>query len=226
MKKDITLLNRDEIIRYLGYKNQEPDEIMLEEIKICEDEFYKVMVPKLHYEVFDLKREGERLMLSDESFEFLGNDIKKHLTGCMKVAFSCATLSEGVDELIDRAQKVDMLMAFIYDAIANAVVEEVRAKAELSVANAYPDYFCNWQYGIGYGDLPLSLQPLFLNRINAKEKIGLTCNDRCLLVPLKSVTGFIGLSKNDHKNNGCNQRSCLTCKTKEQCIYRKNDMEH
>jgi len=135
MKKDITLLNRDEIIRYLGYKNQEPDEIMLEEIKICEDEFYKVMVPRFHYEVFDLKREGERLMLSDESFEFLGNDIKKHLTGCMKVAFSCATLSEGVDELIDRAQKVDMLMAFIYDAIANAVVEEVRAKAELSVAN-------------------------------------------------------------------------------------------
>lgn len=226
MKKDRLLLNRNEIIRYLGYKDQEPDEIMLEEIKICEDEFYKVMVPKFHYEVFDIKREGERLMLSDESFEFLGEDIKKHLNGCEKVAFSCATLSEGVDELIDQAQKVDMLMAFIYDAIANAVVEEVRAEAEISVASAYSDYFCNWQYGIGYGDLPLSLQPLFLNRINANEKIGLTCNDRCLLVPLKSVTGFIGLSKKEQRNSGCNQRSCLTCKTKEQCIYRKNDMEH
>ncbi|ABX41686.1 vitamin B12 dependent methionine synthase activation region [Lachnoclostridium phytofermentans] len=226
MKKDKSLLNRNEIIRYLGYRNQEPDEIMLEEIKICEDEFYKVMDPKFHYEVFDLKREGGRLMLSDESFEFIGENIKKHLSGCEKVAFSCATLSEGVDELIDQAQKEDMLMAFIYDAIANAVVEEVRAKAEFSVANDYPDYFCNWQYGIGYGDLPLSLQPLFLNRINAKETIGLTCNDRCLLVPLKSVTGFIGLSKKEQKNNGCNQRSCLTCNNQERCIYRKNDMEY
>ncbi len=221
MKKDKTLLNREEIIRYLGYQNQKPDEIMLEEIMICEEEFYKVMNPKFHYEVFDLKREDGRLMLFDESFEFLGDDIKKHLNGCDKVAFSCATISEGVDELIDQAQKADMLMAFIYDAIANAVIEEVRAKAELSISNAYPEYFCNWQYGIGYGDLPLSLQPLFLSRIDAKEKIGLSCNDRCLLVPLKSVTGFIGLSKKEQVGNGCKQRSCLTCNNREHCIYRK-----
>ena len=110
MKKDRTLLNREEIIRYLGYQNQEPDEIMLEEIKICEDEFYKVMKPNFHYEVFDLKREGERLILADDSFEFLGEDIKKHLEGCEKVAFSCATLSLGVDELIDQAQKEDIYL--------------------------------------------------------------------------------------------------------------------
>lgn len=221
MKKDRTLLNREEIIRYLGYQNQEPDEIMLEEIKICEDEFYKVMKPNFHYEVFDLKREGERLILADDSFEFLGEDIKKHLEGCEKVAFSCATLSLGVDELIDQAQKEDMLMAFIYDAIANAVIEEVRANAERSIANRFPDYFCNWQYGIGYGDLPLSLQPLFLKRIEAEEKIGLTCNDRCLLVPLKSVTGFIGLSKKEQVNKSCNQRHCQTCNHRENCIYQK-----
>lgn len=221
IEKSRNLLNRAEIIRYLGYQNQEPDEIMLEEIKICEEEFYQVFEPKFYYEVFDLKREGTSLALADGSFVFLGEDIKRHLAGCEKVAFSCATLSQGVDGLIDRAQKEDMLMAFLYDAIANATIEEVRAIAEETVKAEYKEYHINWQYGIGYGDCPLSLQPLFLERIHAKDQIGLTCNDRHLLVPLKSVTGFIGLSKEQSVTNGCRQKSCHSCNRKESCLFKK-----
>lgn len=222
MEKE-SILNRKETIRYLGYKNGMPDESMLDEIKVCEQEFLKVAEPNFYYQVFDLKWEGERLTTSDDEFELVGNAIRKHLLGCDKVAFSCATLSRGVDELIDQAQiNGEMLHALILDAIANAAVEEVRFEAEHTLAKEYAEYTINWQFGIGYGDLPLDLQPKFLEKINAKERIGIVATDHFLLNPLKSITGFIGLSRHGIDTASCKQRSCSTCTLNTSCIY-KND---
>ena len=221
----LNIINRKETIRYLGYKKGEPDEIMLHEIELCEQEFLKVVEPKYHYQIFDLLWEGDRLMHSDGSFEFPGMAIKKHLKGSSRVAFSAATLSSGVDELIDKAQREDMLMALIYDAIANASIEEVRALSEQEIAKTNEDYDINWQFGIGYGDLPLNLQPQFLAKIDAKETIGLTVNERNLLIPLKSVTGFVGLTRKDGSSEqiASKQQGCLLCPSKDSCMYQKTE---
>ena len=218
------ILNRKDTIRYLGYKGTMPDENMLYEIECCEEEFLKVVEPKYYYQVFDLMTQDQQLITADGEFEFIGKAIKKHLAGCEKVAFSCATLSKGVDELIDQAQaKGQMLHALIYDAIANAAVEEVRFMAERSLAKKYPDYSINWQFGIGYGDLPLSLQPKFLEKIDAKNQIGIVATNHCLLTPLKSISGFIGLSRQRKDEASCQEHSCGACELNTACEYKKDN---
>jgi 5-methyltetrahydrofolate--homocysteine methyltransferase len=221
MEKHKTI-NRKETYRYLGYRGNVPDENMLYEIDCCEEEFLKVVDPKFYYRVFDLKTQEDQLMTVDGEFEFLGNAIKKHLSGCEKVAFSCATLSAGVDELIDQAQaKGEMLHALIYDAMANAAVEEVRFMAEHALAKEYPEYKINWQFGIGYGDLPLTLQPQFLEKLDAKNQLGVVATDHCLLTPLKSISGFIGLSKQRKETEDCQQHACGACELNSNCAYKK-----
>lgn len=217
-----SILNRKETIRYLGYKKGMPDDMMMYEIQLCEEEFLKVVEPKFYYRVYDLRWEQERLTTADDDFIFPGNSIRKHLIGCQKVAFSCATLSCRVDELIDQAQaKGEMLHALIYDAIANAAVEEVRYKAEHTLAQEFKEYSINWQFGIGYGDLPLSLQPKFLDKIGAKQQIGIIATEHFLLNPLKSITGFIGLRREGTGQESCGQQRCSACDHNVTCIYKK-----
>lgn len=217
-------INRKEIYRYLGYRGNTPDENMLYEIGCCEEEFLKVVEPKFYYQVFDLAFQEDQLMTADGEFEFLGKAIKKHLSGCEKVAFSCATLSAGVDELIDQAQaNGEMLHALIYDAMANAAIEEVRFMAEHTLSKEYPEYKINWQFGIGYGDLPLTLQPKFLEKLDAKNQLGVVASNHCLLTPLKSISGFIGLSKQSKVSLDCQQHTCGACDLNSNCSYKKID---
>jgi 5-methyltetrahydrofolate--homocysteine methyltransferase len=216
------ILNREDTIRYLGYRGSIPDENMLYEIACCEEEFIKVVEPKYYYQVFDLMLTNDRLMTADGEFELVGKAIRGHLLGCEKVAFCCATLSERVDELIDKAQaQGEMLHALIYDAIANAAIEEVRFISERELAKEYTDYKINWQFGIGYGDLPLSLQPKFLEKIDAKRCIGIVASEHYLLTPLKSISGFIGLSRHRTEELDCQQPECNACGLNSSCAYQK-----
>lgn len=215
------LINRKEIIRYLGYQGSEPDEIMIREIEECIENFLSVANPNFMYQVFGLVQMQDRLFTQDLEFEFIGNSIKKHLKGCDQVAFGCLTLSKQVDELIDQAQKEDMLHALIYDAIANAAVEEVRFKLEAAVAAEYKQASINWLFGIGYGDLELTLQSAFLDKIQAYDTIGVQANEKSILIPLKSVTGFIGISSSGLTTDGCRQKKCAVCPMNKNCMYKR-----
>lgn len=214
------ILNRKETIRYLGYRDNEPDEIMLEEMIECEEMFLTAVKPKYIYDVYELVCHENHLYTADMEFEFIGNHIKNHLLGCEQVAFTCLTLSKEVDDLIDQAQKENMLHALIYDAIANASIEELRKKAESMIAKEQ-NRKVNWLFGIGYGDLPLTTQSDFLTKICAFERIGVSVNEKSVLIPLKSVTGFIGLSKDKTEQTDCQQNNCSICNLRADCSYHR-----
>ncbi|MBE5959789.1 MAG: methionine synthase [Lachnospiraceae bacterium] len=225
MKKE-ELLNREEMLHYLGYGENRPDEVMAEDIAYCEQQLIEAAVPKYFYKVYPIEREENRLWIAGHGLELKGESIKKHLEGCELVSLGCATLGKEVDELIEATQKTSMLDALLLDAAANAGIERVREKIEKELKQEYPDYRINWQFGIGYGDLPIETQAEFLKLVNAEEKIGLTCNENFLLVPVKSVTGFIGLKKRTEGIKEVEEETqrgtrCESCTMKDRCTLKK-----
>ena len=220
------MINTGEVIRYLGYEGNTPDEEMLELIKECEEEIVNAAVPLFKYKKGDIKVQDDGLSVCDGRLFLFGNSIKEHLKDCEYTVLCCETLSKKVDDIIDTAQKEDMLKALILDACANAAVEELRLYAEELITEEYPDYEVIWQFGIGYGDLPLSLQHDFLNELGASD-IGVSANKSCILTPLKSVSGFLGLKKKINTTSDsepamkCRQRGCAVCSNREKCIYKK-----
>lgn len=214
-------ININEAIRYLGYQKEQPDRYMMEELNFCKDILLKIIHPQYMYKVFPLQHKGEELYIGQMSclLTLKGNSIREHLNNCDKVALCCATLSHEFDQYLEEKQKENMLHSLLLDALANAALEEVRKELEISIEKVYEKESTNWLFGIGYGDSELSIQSDFLELINAKEEVGVTSNNSSILIPLKSFTGFIGISSTNELN--CKEHSCQSCNKNKMCIYKK-----
>lgn len=211
-------INRDEALRYLGYKGSYPDDNTLAIIEECERSLIEAASPKYLYRRFDLEHQADCIEVKDTGIKLVGNSIKLHLNGCNSVVLMCATISPGVDRLIRRFQTTDMTKAVITDALASAAIEQVCNAADEEINEKYQDEYKTWRFSPGYGDLPLDLQSDFLRVLDAQRKIGLTLGESSMLIPTKSVTALIGISKNELPKR---TRGCAACTMKASCKFRK-----
>ncbi len=210
----IEQINFQEALRYLGFRGKEPDDTTMELLLSCEKELRQVLDGKFLYKVFDL--EGGQV--PNCSFELKGESIAKHLDGCEKVVFMCATISAGVDTLIRKKQILGMAEAMMIDSLASVAVEQVCEEAEKRIMEAFPGYEHTWRFGLGYGDFPLAAQKEFLELLDAPKRIGVCVNNASMLTPVKSVTCVFGLG---HQLKRENVKSCDFCNMREQCQFRK-----
>lgn len=211
-------LNRAEALRYMGYKDKEPDENVMNIIDECESVLLKSVKPRYTYKLFDIKTLENGISVLGTSLLFEGNNIKEHLKGCDKCILLCATVSAEVDKIIRSYETIDMTKTVISDCLASAAVEEVCNQAEIEIKEKLPDYNFTWRFSPGYGDFPLTIQPEFLNVLDAQKRIGLSCTESLILIPRKSVTAVIGISK-DPISKG--KRGCVSCNMRDRCEYRK-----
>lgn len=202
-------LNRSEAIRYLGgagIQMNDQMEVLMDE---CEKMVLEIAAPKFLYIELDLP--CDTIMG--------GRDIANHLDGCEKAILMCATLGAEIDKLIRISQISDMAKAVVLDSFASVAVEQVCNKVDEIIAEKYDGYYMTFRFSPGYGDYPISLQQDFLRMLDAPRKIGLTTNDNYLLMPTKSVTAVLGLSKNPIERK---KRGCAICNMRGKCRFRKN----
>lgn len=111
-----------------------------------------------------------------------------------------------------------MAASYVTDCLASAAIESVCDEAEKELAEKLPGKFLTWRYSPGYGDLPLSLQPEIINVMNAGKRIGLSVTDSLMLIPSKSVTAVIGISRTSLPKA---VKGCIGCIMYENCSFRK-----
>lgn len=215
---EILGLNRAEALRYMGQADLNCDGRLEKLMDDCEAELLLAVRPRYLYQCFDLTREEDGIHLEKTSLILPGNDIRNHLAGCEKAVLMCATLSSDVDRIIRVAELSDMLSALAIDCLASTAVEQLCDKVELKIKQDFPAYEMTWRYGVGYGDLPISLQREFLMVLNAGKKIGLNATASNILTPRKSVTAVIGLSRQKLPPA---KRGCAVCNLKGTCAYRQ-----
>lgn len=202
-------LNRSEAIRYLGgagIQMNDQMEVLMDE---CEKMVLEKAAPKFLYIELDLPCD---VIMG-------GRDIANHLDGCEKAILMCATLGAEIDKLIRINQISDMAKAVVLDSFSSVAVEQVCNRVDEIIAEKYAGYNMTFRFSPGYGDYPISLQQDFLRMLDAPRKIGLTTNDNYLLMPTKSVTAVLGLSKNPIERK---KRGCAICNMRGKCRFRKN----
>ncbi len=210
----IEYINKNEALRYLGYKDNNLDNKTKELLLLCEKELLNIMQPAYIYKVFDLKEEK----VEGTTFLLEGNSIKEHLRDCEKVVFLCATISADVDKLIRQKQVSSMSEAVVIDALASTAIEQVLDQVENIIMKDFEEYEHTWRFGLGYGDFPITLQKEFLTILDANKRIAVGVNESMMLMPTKSVTCVIGLGKNLKKEV---KKTCEICSLKDNCAYRK-----
>jgi cobalamin-dependent methionine synthase I len=221
-----------EILRYLGYRRQQPDPMTAQLLAECLTELKTVMREGVVFQRYPLEKQGDRIRLQGANLTIHSKDLSQHLRQADQCFLLAATLGLAPDQRIAAYTKLDLTRALIMDACATAAIEafcdEVQAQLKAKVAKE--GYGLTSRFSPGYGDLSITLQRAILEVLRAYPRIGLTVNEDHILLPRKSVTAFIGLKKENEcgpgqerpspKAGGEEDNHCRRCPD-QTCRYRK-----
>ena len=213
-------INKEEVLRYLGYKGQEIDEKMDHMINTSREEVKNIITPRVLYEYKSISNSEKGIEVSGTNLILPGNDIKKHLSASNECVLMAVTLGNEIEKKTRLYEKINLTKALIIDACATTAVEEVCDIVEEKIRKESEEkgMKITFRYSPGYGDLPLDIQNNFLRVLDAQKKIGLMVSENNLLFPRKSVTSIIGIVSLDAK---INKKSCENCSNYKNCSFRR-----
>ena len=204
------MITRKEVIRYLGYGQNIPDDKVMELINNCIKEVEAATKPKNVYRRFDVFI-SEDDVISVAGLTIESHNLAKNLRGCSEAVLFAATLGTDVDRLLNKALKLDIAKAAVMEAYCDQCQRSLEEDLQAEHLYLRP------RFSPGYGDFALSHQGKFLNAINATKLIGITLSEGGIMIPEKSVSAIMGLSKIDTK---CHLEGCEACGNAE-CQYRR-----
>ena len=207
-------IDKKEVLRYLGYGQNEADEAVLSKIDKLLKKMKESLSFKACYEKYPLILMDD--MLCFGSIKTDSRDLKKNLSGCSDVIVFCATIGIDIDRIISKCGITSPADAVIAQALGATFIE---AWCDIS-CNRFCESESNAirpRFSPGYGDFPLSEQKELLNMVDASRKIGVTLTESLLMMPSKSVSAIVGIGgKTEHPKGGCKN-----CDNKN-CPYRRD----
>ena len=210
-------IDMNDIFLSLGYKNAIPDEDILRLIDNVYAEIDSICKPQYIYEVYNGNvYDNVSIEINHKKFG-TGKMITRYLHGMEKCCIFATTAGVEYEAYKKQLrQKDDILEEFIADAIgsviAEACVNNVAGELKETVDS---DYTCTYPYSPGYCNWKLTEQTLLFSLL-PDTPCGITLTESCLMVPIKSTSGIIGIGK-DIKRKAY---ACNICEMKD-CYKRK-----
>lgn len=207
-----------EVYRYLGYRGIAPSKEITERIRSCTEQLLGSVSPRQIHVYYDLEVGEKNVRAAGMEIESKG--LLRNLKGCERVCLLAVTIGVEADRLVARAQLHDMLEAAIFQAAGAAAVEAWCDLVNSAIREeaAQQGYYCRPRFSPGYGDFPLEYQKNFMNLLRMPVSIGVSLTDSLLMIPSKSVTALIGLSRTEQP---CILQGCEECSAAAECAYRR-----
>lgn len=203
-------ISLSELYEQMGYEQAVPDEATVKETDIIIAEAKGFLRPRFS---FFVQRE-----LPDFA---IGKIIERQLKGAEAYAFFICTAGVEYEAFQERLKKEgDMVRVFIADALGSVIAEKAADQMELSLqenidklgwhhTNRFSPGYCGWH--VSQQQL---LFPLFKG-----ETCGVKLTESSLMLPIKSVSGIIGLGPNvrhlDYTCGLCDFKQCYKRKEKK-----------
>lgn len=192
---DVLDIDKAEIYLNLGYKGHAPDDHTLESIDSILAHAALICKPEAMIQIYPCRLKGSHLIIGEVEMH-TGRIIANYLTDTSEVAVFVATAGKAYDEYLHSIKASgDIYTEFLADAvgseIAEATVRAVSRRLEtlarergMHITLSYSPGYCGWH---------VRQQPLLFSLL-PDQPCGITLNDSCLMSPVKSVSGIIGLS--------------------------------
>lgn len=140
------------------------------------------------YTIVPYKKSEYLCSFEDELIE--SSSLSKSLDGSTQVILLAVTAGISVDKLISKTAMQSSSAAFYIDAIASAGIE--------SYIEYISKHICDGlnvtnRFSPGYADFPLKFQSYLLERLSAKETLGILLSKDYFMIPTKSITAVIGI---------------------------------
>ena len=210
----IKQLPEKQIYRYMGMREIPRSGELYELVETIKPRFLDTLRCKACYGVVPVKINGNCVDLS--VFSVTSAHLARNLRECNDAVLFAATLGMATEQQRRRAAAVSPTEALVLDAMGSAAIEQFCDQFCSELARETPQYKMRPRFSPGYGDIPLEVQRQMLYVLEAQRKVGISMSDGFQMIPQKSVTGVIGLSR-----NGCEKAvpSCECCENSA-CEFR------
>ena len=230
---DVTSVDRSEVLRYLGYSGQAMTDELEARIDDTVGRCLELASCRGVWRVFDIagreeradgtfvaRLEGTALELSGESMRKYLGDVASDVTdsgsapGAVAVGVMAVTVGMGVERELRRLSLTDHVGHVIFDAAGTTVVERAADACEASLVAeaAARGLHTSYRFSPGYGDLPLAVQPVLLDTLDARRRLGIALSPQLLMTPTKSVTAIVGMYERPqptgHEHGLCRDCAC------------------
>ena len=206
---DDLMITSVEVYEQMGYHDAEPDAVTKAELTQIISEVSQWLRPQFSYFVVSVQ----------PTFD-MGNIILRQLRGSEAYALFICTAGVAYEAYQQRLkERGDMVRVFIADALGSVIAEKCADQMEKALqesidklgwkhTNRFSPGYCGWH--VSQQQL---LFPLFQG-----HTCGVRLTDSSLMVPIKSVSGIIGLGKNvrhlDYTCGLCDFKQCYKRKKK------------
>jgi len=192
---DQLLIDRKEIYLSLGYGNTIPDSITSATIESIIGEATVICHPKAEVMFYPCQLKGNHLKVNEVEMH-LGKIIATYLQDTSEVAVFVATAGNDFDTYLHTIKASgDIYMEFLADAVGSEIAEATVRLVSRSIETIASErgLYITLSYSPGYCGWHLREQPKLFSLL-PEHSCGIKLNDSCLMSPVKSVSGIIGLS--------------------------------
>lgn len=209
-----------EIYEAMGYVDAVPDEAVEEEVRGVLGRVEAVASPRFCFFISGGELDETKEMLSvNDTFFNIGKIITRQLRGSSTYAFFAATAGADFEKFQHALQQEgDMVEIYIADAIGSIMAE----KAADCMETALDEYIRDrgWKhtnrFSPGYCGWHVSEQKKLFPLFPLAEPCGIRLTDSSLMLPIKSVSGVIGVGDSVRKL----EYTCGLCNY-DRCYRRK-----
>ena len=213
-------ISPSEIYEQMGYGNNVPDKNVQQETAEIIATIKKTIQPRLCFFISKglLDIENNELGIMGRILD-IGQIICRQLRHSEAYALFVATAGSEFEELQQRIKAGgDMVKIFIADAVGSVIAEKTADQMECYLEEcicAYNWYHTN-RFSPGYCGWHVSQQQLLFTMFGTENPCGVHLTSSSLMIPIKSVSGIIGVGKNVRKL----EYTCGLCDFKD-CYKRK-----
>ena len=183
--------DKKEAFRYMNCKGEYESEALQKLYDECLKEYKKAASYKAVCRLTDVT-----CTLEDEvclGFCRIKNKaLYSNLSDCSSAMVFAATLGAGVDRLLLRYSKISPVHAVVLSSIASSAIEVWCDEVNAEISSIYET---KPRFSPGYGGVRLQYQKDVLSFLDAERKVGITLSDSFMMMPVKSVTAFVGIKE-------------------------------
>lgn len=209
-----------EIYEAMGYKDSMPDEMVIEEVNTLLDRITPLLRPRIFFFITDGVLDIEQETLTVQNIVFaIGKTIARQLRGSESYAFFAATAGIEFEEFQHILQQEDdMVKVYIADSLGSIIAEKAADCMEKELAEYIKEK--GWKhtnrYSPGYCGWHVSEQQKLFSLFPVTSPCGIQLTDSSLMIPIKSVSGVIGVGSSVRKL----EYTCGLC-TYENCFRKR-----
>ena len=190
-----------EVYSFMGYKDSEPDTETSRVTEYLLSESAQFLRPQFKYIMLEGSLSDDMMQLTLQgpagpvTFD-AGKIICRQLRGAQKYVVFVATVGTGYFQWTDAVKRRDdMFQTYVMDCVGSQIVESVADYMETVLqkeidpsgfkrTNRFSPGYCGWH---------VSEQPKLFSLFSEPKPCGIELTDSCLMLPVKSVSGIIGI---------------------------------